>query len=203
MKRKTYFIKVISSFVTFQSKPSLIDVKLPSNDDCWICTSHGGKNYPRVGSGRKSVLIYKILWEKKNGKVPKGKILLTTCKNWQKCINPNHRILGTRIKLAHQKMHLHRPFGESHHLHKLTDRKVRTILKSKLSDIALAKRYDCSDVTINRVRHRKIWKHIKTEEERWSHDQKGWYQARQNAGSYMITWSCLVCLVRSFHCRFF
>ena len=156
---KKYSIRVLNSYVLFTRNKS----------GCWVCTSHGGrKNYPRVGWGRKSILIYKTLWEELNGSVPDDKILLTIpeCKDYFKCINPAHRILGTRSQLAYQKMHPHRPCGENHHLHKLSDTKVRHILRSKKTDAALGKKYGCSDVTINNVRHRKIWKHVKLHKRR-------------------------------------
>lgn len=157
--KKYYSIRVINSYVLFtRSRKS----------GCWICTSHGGKNYPRVGKGRASVLIYKTLWEEENGPVPDDKILLTVpeCSDWVRCINPAHRVLGTRHQLAYEKMHPHRPTGENHHLHKLSPAKVRHILRSKETDVALGKKYGCSDVTINNVRHRKVWKHVKLRERR-------------------------------------
>lgn len=149
--KSQYSIHVINANVLFQL----------TEEDCWVCTSHGGKNYPRIGLGRKSVLIYKTLWEALHGPVPDDKVLLTTCRNWLKCINPAHRVLGTRSQLAYQKMHPHRPCGENHHLHKLSDAKVRHILRSKKTAVDLGKKYECSDVTIGNVRHRKIWKHVK------------------------------------------
>lgn len=138
-----------------------------NEDGCWICTSHGrgGSCYPRVGGkGKDSILIFKALWIEKFGPIPKDKILMTTCTEcWQKCINPDHRIVATHADVAYEKMIPGRVLdGGGHFSSKLNPKKALKIaaLKGVRSADSIAKEVGCSSQAIYRLWRGESWNHV-------------------------------------------
>lgn len=59
---------------------------------CWNVISHkNGKPYPIY----RGIRCHKLMYEKHNGEVPKGKVIRHTCDNYR-CCNPEHLILGSQ-----------------------------------------------------------------------------------------------------------
>lgn len=151
---------------TIHVGPKQVPVSYRVNEDgCWICTSHGkgGSCYPRIGGkGRDCVIIFKELWIEKFGKIPKGKILMTTCPEWMRCINPDHRKVATYADIAYEKMHPKRPTGTDHFLSKLTPYKAKKVLrlKGKRSAASIAEEMGCSDAAIYRVWRGESWNQV-------------------------------------------
>jgi hypothetical protein len=95
---------------------------------------------------------------------PVNRFVCHSCDN-PRCCNPNHLFLGTPLdnstdmvlkeRVAHQK-------GEKHGQAKLTEAQVYFILKSSETPTKLAPRFGISPSLVSKIRHRKVWKHVKS-----------------------------------------
>jgi hypothetical protein len=66
---------------------------------CWEWTaSHNGYGYGLlILPGGKSIRAHRYSYERANGPIPSGKVIMHTCDN-PPCVNPAHLVLGTRLE---------------------------------------------------------------------------------------------------------
>ena len=135
---------------------------------CIKCLSHckDADGYVRIRSKGKHDRLFRVLYEQKHGKIPKGMVLRHLCNNaW--CVNVEHLKVGTQwdnvqdmIKAGNsvyeKKAWICR--GEQCWNHKLTEEQVKTIYLSKLKNKELATIYNVSKTTINYIKNKKWWK---------------------------------------------
>ena len=77
------------------------------------------------------------------------------------CVNPRHLRWATpRENVADKTMHGTRRFGEDHCIAKLTERDVREIRQSAMTQTALAAKYGVHQATISCIVLRKTWQHV-------------------------------------------
>ncbi len=151
-------------------------VKL-GDDKCWSWLgATSAKGYGMIGNGgrgsgntsahRASFLIH-------HGSIPDGLHVLHKCDN-PPCTNPNHLFAGTPKDNTQDMMGKQRHFtitkpdrvarGERSGTAKIKDNQVALILseygEGKISQRALAKKYDVNQATILRILQRKTWRHV-------------------------------------------
>ena len=146
---------------------------------CWEWI--GGKRdggYGRYWFEGKAMPSHRYSYELLNGPVPDGYIICHKCDN-PACCNPDHLFLGTNARnsadmvakgrqskgIEHAKAILpNRPKGINHANSVLTEEQViemRVLYETgKWFQRALAKRYNTSQATVQRVVTRKAWSHV-------------------------------------------
>ena len=149
--------------MTPQQRFWLLVVKGP---DCW-----GWKGHKRDGYGVLTVghncqgKAHRFSYELHNGPIPEGMFVCHHCDN-RACARPDHLFLGTAqdnttdmLAKGREARNTGHP-GTSHAMAKLTERAVRTILRSKGPARIMAAKFNVSESTIYMIRGRHIWKHI-------------------------------------------
>ena len=131
---------------------------------CWNWTGHliqGG--YGTISINNKIKYIHRIIYEYFYGPIPEDKpLILHRCDN-PKCCNPMHLYAGTDQDNMNDKRKRNRcnsVYGEKNGRAKFTEKQILEIRKSKELLIVLAKRFNVSYSTIQKIKNRKTWKHI-------------------------------------------
>jgi hypothetical protein len=148
---------------------SKVDIR--GEGDCWewqAAMASGRYGYFAVSNGDMQY-AHRLAWTLVNGLIPSGLRVLHKCDN-PPCCNPAHLFLGSQQDNVNDMLQKQRGRwrrGETHHSAKLNPRKVRTIrsaVRNKLfSRAELAEIYGVSEVNIDRVVNRKIWRHVTDE----------------------------------------
>ena len=143
-------------------------------DGCWLWIGARYSNgYGHLGRRGKSLLSHRVAWELTYGDIPKGQVVLHIC-DTPACCRPDHLATGTQqanmldmsIK-GRSGSHVHPekvPRGERSPRAKLTEanvlqiRQMRDSKQYELSQIATF--FGVSKSLIEKVVHRKAWKHI-------------------------------------------
>lgn len=135
---------------------------------CIKCISHCLDNdgYVRIRYNGKQNRLFRVLYEKEKGIIPKGKLLRHLCNNaW--CVNVEHLQIGTSkdnyedmVKCGRSKVGKNTPgmLGVSNPASKLSEKDVKHIYLSNLKTSELAKLHNVSKTTINYIRNKKQWK---------------------------------------------
>lgn len=136
--------------------------KVRRTDGCWLWT--GAKmpsGYGSASVGRqKHQSAHRASWEIHFGAIPPGIQVCHHCDN-RLCVRPDHLFLGTPKDNIQDMISKDRHSrGERRRNHKLTDSVVRIIRDSRLSNVALAKRFGVSPSAVSNARARKTWKHV-------------------------------------------
>jgi hypothetical protein len=135
-------------------------VKKVGINDCWewqggLSTwGYGSVRYSSttMPSHRVAVML--------DGRDPIGKIVRHSCDN-PKCVNPRHLSLGTHAdNVADRVARKRTAIGTRNGRSKLNPAKVRTIRKSKATNVAMARQYKVDPKVIGNVKARKTWKHV-------------------------------------------
>lgn len=135
---------------------------------CLKCLSHctDKDGYVRIRYKGKQERLFRVLYEKEKGKIPKGLVLRHLCNNaW--CVNVKHLKIGTykenmqdMIKCGHSgkgKPKL-KNRGEKNSASKLTEKQVKEIYLSDLGCAKLSKKYNVSKVNIRNIKNKLQWK---------------------------------------------
>jgi hypothetical protein len=109
-------------------------------------------------------LAHRVAWEIANGPIPDDRQVCHTC-DTPSCVAISHLWLGTdlenRLDCVNKGRHSH---GECHGQAKLTEEKVRLILRryatKKISQTELAAEFGVRQESISRIVTGKSWKHI-------------------------------------------
>ena len=137
---------------------------------CWECNNFFKSpfGYPMITINNKSIPIYRYIYEKYNGEIPKGLEIRHKCDN-PSCINPKHLEIGThkdnmndmvlrkRAKNGFITGNCEKKFGEESINHKLTEKQVLEIKALTLSQRKIAKIYNVSKGCIKRIKEGSAW----------------------------------------------
>ena len=142
--------------------------KVNKTESCWVWESDinmNGYGYfqVKVNGKQKKVLAHRYSWMINNGEIPKDICICHTCDN-RLCVNPLHMFLGTRADNRRDCVLKNRQAkGENCGQSKLTEENVKFIrsMDSVLKNKDLAKQFNVSESTIERVLSRETWHHIK------------------------------------------
>lgn len=135
---------------------------------CIECISHCKDDcgYTRIFINGKQQRLFRYFYEKKHGKIPKGMLIRHKCDN-PSCCNIEHLEIGTYYDNVHDminrkrdKYHLPKPYncGMKNASNKLTEKQVKEIYLSNLSNRKLAKIYKVSSSNIWQIKNKKTWK---------------------------------------------
>lgn len=137
------------------------------NNGCVKCISHctDKDGYVRIRKNGKHDRLFRVLYEQKNGKIPKGMVLRHLCNNaW--CVNTDHLKIGTYKENYQDMVDCGRDLkgkpkikirGEKNGKNKLTEQQVKEIYLSDLKNSELAKLYNVSKTNIIYIRQKKQW----------------------------------------------
>lgn len=135
---------------------------------CIKCISHCTDNdgYTRIKYNGKHDRLFRVLYQKKYGKIPKGMVIRHLCNNsW--CCNIEHLKIGTYKENAQDmikcgRSQLGKPNlsarGVKNNSHKLTNKEVKEIYLSPLSQRKLSKLYKVSRSNIAHIKNKRQWK---------------------------------------------
>lgn len=152
------------------TKPTRAITYRVNKKGCWLCTSHkpSAQGYPRVRIDKQLIQLHRFVYTTFVGPIPDGYCVMHLCDN-KRCVNPKHLQPGTlaentidgwKHNLYPQNINKRR--GEDVYNSKLTESQVRQIrLRAVESDRKLAKEFGVSPATIDRVRNRTVWRHVK------------------------------------------
>lgn len=138
-------------------------------DECWLWL--GTK--PAFGHGQfrlngRAVYAHRFCWELVHGPLAAGDdvCVLHKC-DVPACVNPNHLFVGTRKEnladMRRKKRGSEPPHykGSRNSFAKITEADVRAIRAEPLTAQALADKYGLGVNNINKIRQRRIWKHVR------------------------------------------
>lgn len=135
---------------------------------CVKCISHctDKDGYVRIRYKGKHDRLFRVLYQQKNGEIPKGLVLRHLCNNaW--CVNVEHLKVGTQKENYQDMVNCGRGLkgkknlkisGEKNHNHRLLEEQVKEIYLSKLNNKKLAEIYGVSNVNIGYIKNKKQWK---------------------------------------------
>lgn len=134
---------------------------------CIKCISHckDKDGYTRIYYNGKLNRLFRVLYIKEYGEIPKGMVIRHLCNNaW--CCNIKHLKMGTQkenyqdmVKCGRDRKNKAniKARGEKSPFHKLTSEQVKEIYLSKLSYKKMSKIYNVSTTNINLIKHKKSW----------------------------------------------
>ena len=145
------------------------DVILEKQENgCVKCISHctDKDGYVRIRYNGKHERLYRVLYERKFDKIPKGKVLRHLCNNaW--CVNVEHLKVGTYKENSQDMINCGRSSkgkqnkklrGIKNGSNKLTEEQVKKIYLSNLKQSELAREYGVSKTNIKYIKEKKQWK---------------------------------------------
>lgn len=125
---------------------------------CWKWTgSLNDFGYGLLLIGGKQVRAHRYSYERANGKIPNGKVLMHSCDN-PPCVNPGHLSIGTRLQNNRDAASKRRtPSGVRHWACRLTEEQISIIRKScdSVKQNELARTFNVSQSAISRIINRK------------------------------------------------
>lgn len=135
---------------------------------CIKCISHctDKDGYTRIKYNGKHERLFRVIYMLKYGDIPKGMLIRHKCDN-PYCCNIEHLEIGTpkdnvrdMIERGRDCYHNPKPkiFGERNGSSKLTEKQVKEIYLSSLSNKKLAKIYGVSAINIGYIKNKKQWK---------------------------------------------
>lgn len=145
------------------------DVLLQNKENgCIECISHTKDTcgYTRIRYNGKHERLFRVLYQIKNGNIPKGLVLRHTCDN-PSCCNVAHLVLGTQkdnvqdmIERGRSKSKNPKPSvrGCKNGNNILNENQVKEIYLSKCGYRKLSKQYGVSSITIMLIKKQKMWK---------------------------------------------
>ena len=135
---------------------------------CIKCISHctDKDGYVRIMYNGKHDRLFRVLYQQKYGKIPKGLVLRHLCNNeW--CVNIKHLKVGTQKENMEDMINCGRSqkgkqnikiTGENNKANKLKENEVKEIYLSKDKNSILSKKYNVSRTNIIHIKKKRQWK---------------------------------------------
>ena len=121
--------------------------------------------YGRIRRDSGLVRLHRAVWERDNGNIPLGHIIMHSCDN-PACINPEHLILGTqRLNIfdMDKKGRRRTLIGSEQPMAKLTETDIPMIimrLQNGNTCVSIAKHYGVSEGLIRHIKKGRAWTHV-------------------------------------------
>lgn len=137
-----------------------------NDNGCWICTSHKNTNKGYINIRKNGIRedAHRYMYKKYKGEIPEDLIVRHIC-DQRNCINPDHLILGTHQDNANDKVERNRQTkGVNQKNAILNDEIVKQIKQRALTERSnriLAKEFNISYSTIEKIKAGTRWKHVK------------------------------------------
>ena len=139
--------------------------KVQKTDGCWLWT--GSKTQAINGYGDfyvrgENYRAHRVSYLMESGPIPDGMCVCHRCDN-PPCVRPSHLFLGTKGDNNRDMVSKGRsvnPLGERHGCAKLTEQQVLAIRADARSEHAIARAYLISPANVQRIKVRKLWRHI-------------------------------------------
>ena len=129
---------------------------LGHKDDC---------GYGRLHRDGKLVRLHRAVWERDNGQIPHGSVVMHTC-DVPACIEPSHLRIGTQrenIADMDAKQRRRSQFGSNHVRAKLTESdipRIRTMLARGDTCVSIGKIFGVTDMMIRHIKKGRAWRHV-------------------------------------------
>ena len=145
------------------------EVILEENENgCQECISHCKDDcgYTRIMINGKHERLFRIIFEKENGKIPENMVVRHKCDN-PACCNIKHLEIGTQKDNVADMINRGRSLkgkpntkirGRNNNNSKLNETQVIEIYNSKLSSRKLAMKYNVSRATIRYIKKQIVWR---------------------------------------------
>jgi hypothetical protein len=138
--------------------------KVKKTDGCWEWTAaRDGAGYGYFKLEGECQLAHRVAYRLARGSISEGAHVCHHCDN-PGCVNPDHLFLGTHQDNMDDKTRKGRAQGarpgETHHLAKLTEERVREIRQAEGTQQQIAIRFGISRSQVSNIRTRRQWKHI-------------------------------------------
>lgn len=131
-----------------------------NKNGCWLWTAstmgNNGYGFFRINKIEGCMPAHRYSYIINKGTIPKGMLVCHACDN-PKCVNPEHLFLGSHKDNAIDRENKGRGKRLSS---KLTEKEVRIIKSSPISQTKLAKQFGVSRRTIASIQYGETWKHI-------------------------------------------
>lgn len=127
-----------------------------SRDDC---------GYGRINRDGKLVRLHRAVWERENGPIPAGFVVMHTCDR-PACIEPKHLRAGTQVEnIADMdgKRRRRSLIGSEHSRAKLTETAIpiiRGMLTRGDTCVAIGKIFGVTDMMIRHIKKGRAWTHV-------------------------------------------
>ena len=140
--------------------------KVSKGPKCWVWTGYKDNNgYGKFYYDREACLAHRVSYEIKYKSIPKGMYVCHHCDNTS-CVRSSHLFLGTQTDNMQDSTKKGRVSkGEHRYLSKLTDIKIKSILKDKRSQREIAKEYGINQSQVSRIKKGLAWTHVKRSKE--------------------------------------
>jgi len=136
------------------------------SDDCWEWQAGNIRGYGHFFMNGHTYRATRVAYSLLHGSPPLDKCVCHTCDH-PPCCNPAHLFLGTfldnnqdRAAKGRSATNINPQKGERNGRAKITERDVKVIRRSKKSDQETADEYGLARSIINKIRNRKLWKHV-------------------------------------------
>jgi hypothetical protein len=156
---------ILAGKYTIRKSPNLKEsfwqrVEKHDKQACWIwCGGFSGWGYGIFKFRGVKYSAHRIA-AKLAGQKIQGKIVRHTCDN-PACVNPNHLLTGTHADNVADKVKRNRQSkGVNNGRAKLTEKQVKFIRKSKLSNCQLGKKFNISPRAILAIRKLETWRYL-------------------------------------------
>ena len=134
-------------------------------DECWPWLGTKDRNgYGVIGDEhRRQIRAHRIAYERQNGQIPEGKLVLHACDN-PPCCNPAHLRVGSEADNSADRVTRNRvPIGATHGMSKLTEtdvREIRRLLAVGRSQESIGRQFGVSQSVVSDVNVGRTWSHV-------------------------------------------
>lgn len=145
-------------------------LKVKKTDSCWLWTANKNKigyGYFWMKVANRQLLAHRVSYELFVGSIPCGLLVCHKCDN-PSCVNPNHLFIGTHLDNMNDMFNKNRQStcksraGIQNGRARLSEDDVIQIrIIKNLKNIEIAAKFGVSPVTIEQIKNRRLWKHIK------------------------------------------